>query len=226
MTSWSATVYSCSVWLWCQLTVHMFRVEGTFVARLSTRNLFIPPIRPLDCQHLQVFLCEVTHCSSLPQDWTFLRVQPVYDAPSLDHICWRWRENNRPVWLWQPQTTREVESGGVWRLRKDLACFFSGGGQRRAKLVGPALLLAAVHTGTQFLPSCCLPDTKKGLSSSREFNETQIKDSRSRGRPPPCCSNAALWWRRKNCSDYFGELFLRNSIADNVKSQKVILNVP
>lgn len=80
--------------------------------------------------------------------------------------------------------TQGGRAGGGRGLCKDLACFFSGGGQRRAKLVGPALLLDAIHTHTQFLPSCCLPDTeKKGLSSSREFNETQIKDSRSCGRP-------------------------------------------
>lgn len=183
----------------------------------SSQNLFIPPLNLPDCQDLQIFICDVTHCFSLPQDF--------FEGP----VC-LWRTIAGPH---LPKMERKQQAaltlpaadnqwgwvGSVWRLCKDLACFFSGGSQQCSKLVVPALQLAAIHTDTQFLPWCCLPDAKKWLCSSRRFNETQIANNRSW-----CCSNAALWWRQASV-----ELLWRTFPQERwhwVHSHQVIPNVP
>lgn len=81
--------------------------------------------------------------------------------------------------------------------------------------VGRGWMLAAIHTDTQFLPSCCLPDTKRTLPGSLmkpRLGTAKVGLSITR------CRNAVQWWRQteRNWSDYIPELIVRNGITDNV----------
>lgn len=144
------------------LAVVQLNLDSKHIARrryFSTQNLFIPPTNLLDCQGLQIFLCEVTHCSSHPQDFFFEGPVYLWCTIAGPHLLKMERKQQAALTL----TAADKQWGwgwSVWRLCKDLACFFSGGGQQCSKLVVPALLLAAIHTDTQFLPWCRLPDGK------------------------------------------------------------------
>lgn len=202
-------ISKCSSSQLLSLSVVQLALDSTHIPTrrvVSTRNLFIPPINPLDCRDLHNFLCYVTRCSSLPQDFC-LKVL-ITSAEDGDKMLMAAVKQ----WGW---------FGGVWWLCEELACSFSGGGQQCSKLVVLALLLAAFHTHTQFLPWCCLPDGKKWLGSSRKFNETQITNSRS-----CCCSNAALWWWHASVKPLWRTLTHRRYRWPCVYSHPAMHNVP